>query len=146
MANFWGNPWDEIFWGTNSADSIWADGGDDFVDGKAGNDSILAGAGNDTVYGGHGRDWIEGGDDDDRLYAGTYDRVGGYLDRSYHDVVWGDDGNDVITIGGFDTAYGGDGADVILVDYGQIPVEGSAYIDGGADNDRIIGGRSGCRR
>ena len=105
--------------GTND-DSIVAGGGHDTILAGDGNDTILAGDGDDTVDGGADNDSIVGGVGDDTLLGGTG-----------ADIIEGGDGDDTITFAEGDTALGGDGDDLfVLEDLGE-PTNGTITVTGG---------------
>jgi uncharacterized protein YraI len=123
--------------------------GPDWIRGTDGDDVVLAGSGNDVVYGGGGDDLICGGGGDDDLVFG----VGA-------NTILGEGGDDILrSIGdvpeltqlwerelaagrGFDPVLGiphhlegGDGDDIL------IEGPGLAWLDGGRDDDLLIGHR-----
>jgi hypothetical protein len=90
---------DQIFGGAGN-DVIFGSDGNDKIDGGLGTDQLHGGAGNDTIYG------------DKNLYMGPHGNVNiNYLPE--HDVIFGDDGDDLI--------------------YGLV----SDMVDGGAGNNGI---------
>ncbi|MFN3822414.1 MAG: Hint domain-containing protein [Pseudorhodobacter sp.] len=102
--------------GSNYADTIdaSADSSGMWFDLRGGDDYLIAGSGDDTVYGGAGDDTLEGGTGADELYGG--------------------EGNDRIIVSHGDTAEGGAGDDLfILEDLGETPRE--IYIYGGSDGE-----------
>ncbi|MBW4491206.1 MAG: hypothetical protein KME12_25900 [Trichocoleus desertorum ATA4-8-CV12] len=76
--------------GTNANDVILGASGNDTLIGNGGNDILDAGSGNDTINGGFGNDDIRAGDGNDTINAG---------------------------LGNADRADGGNGNDLLLVDY-----------------------------
>lgn len=146
-------------------DLIYGGDGNDWLSGDAGRDAIYGGAGNDTASGGIGDDELEGGTGGDRLLGGAgNDRL---LSSSYYsdeervrDLLFGEAGNDTLSIGINDHAFGGAGFDQIHVDFTQMrpdvtwafsPVQRDfangtrvagtemLYYDGGAGRDLITG-------
>ena len=120
--------------GTSGPDVLWGTAGRDVICGFAGNDIIRAGGGADTVKGGAGNDVLRGQRGSDRLLGGTgNDRLYGSRGKDVlrgqrgRDRLDGNAGNDFLS-GGFgrdrlaaadgqrDTASGGPGADVGVVD------------------------------
>jgi Ca2+-binding RTX toxin-like protein len=135
--------------GVATAVTMSLDGGHDTGFGGDGDDTLWGGAGNDTLSGGNGFDQMLGGDGDDVMDGGA---AGIYGDR-----LFGDAGNDTITVSangwgiggvGNDTIRGGagswlngeDGDDVIIGEAGMQQIVGGAGNDtltGGADYDRF---------
>lgn len=124
-----GRDGDDRIWlfGTND-DAVNGGGGGDDLDGGPGNDALVGGGGNDIIKGGLGNDVLsggrgvdvlEGGDGDDELHGGR----GG-------DVLNGGNGNDRIFSGLGDVVQGGAGNDTLI---------GGGDLDGGADDDLLIG-------
>lgn len=118
-----GNDADVLF-GGEGLDHLFGGAGNDALYGGEGEDTLLGGAGDDTLYGGAGDDWLSGGAGNDLLYAGngasTLDGdsgddtlVGAYFDgiEGPGSFLNGQDGDDVLRMGGADTATGGAGAD-----------------------------------
>ncbi|MFH1805052.1 MAG: calcium-binding protein [Pseudomonadota bacterium] len=149
------------------------------LNGEWGNDVLLGHGGDDTLTGGSGADFMDGGDGIDEVqYQGSSEAVeidlrngtanGGDAEgdvirnvenitgSQHHDVLIGDDGNNVIdgffgidTIyghGGDDTlsgaqVFGGDGDDIL---YGrQHGMDGQDILDGGDGDDIIYGNDEG---
>ena len=118
------------------------------LDGHSGNDVLAGLGGNDLLEGFAGRDTIDGGAGDDEVYGGfDNDTLSG---GDGADLVVGGDGNDQVAGGaGNDKLYGWL---VPVVPDGGPPVEqdpdddriGGA-LDGGADDDLCLEGRSGTR-
>jgi Ca2+-binding RTX toxin-like protein len=89
---------DFIIAGTNGDDVITGTEGDDRIFAAGGNDEVFALGGDDEVHGGAGDDFLDGG-------------PGGF------DNLFGDEGNDVLTLATSDfggVAMGGDGDDVLI--------------------------------
>jgi Ca2+-binding RTX toxin-like protein len=125
---------DDVVFGSESANTIGTEDGNDVVDGRGGDDEFGLGDGDDVVDGGWGADtlWHSYGARTIDLQAGTSDgendhdtlvsmeNVVGSLDN---DVIWGDDGDNVISSwrgddevhgrAGDDTLDGGEGADAL---------------------------------
>ncbi|WP_375553565.1 Hint domain-containing protein [Roseovarius mucosus] len=138
-------------------DVVFAGVGDDQVDGADGADLIFGEDGSDTIDGGAGNDTIDSGTSTSTLPLpdlGFGTTVPADLDpENDRDLVFGGDGDDVITTGddadtisggaGADLIDGGIDADVIDGDDGNdtlIGGEGSDTINGGAGDDVIFGG------
>ncbi|SEQ24320.1 Ca2+-binding protein, RTX toxin-related [Loktanella sp. DSM 29012] len=118
--------------------------------------AFAGGSGDDTITGGAGDDIITG-DDDSRVSDKTGEAFDPNADGS--DVIYGGAGDDEIHVGswadgeqdlaneslGFadDTAYGGDGNDILVGDLGNDTLYGDAGDDliiGTGGNDKIFGG------
>ncbi|WP_306334094.1 CARDB domain-containing protein [Streptomyces sp. KL118A] len=100
--------------GTNGNDAITGTKGRDIICDLADDDYIYAAGGNDTLYGGAGvgHDLLEGQNGDDRIidFNGVTDAIGGK-------------GRDIINVRdgvGDDNVDGGPGADICLVDPGDV--------------------------
>lgn len=102
---------DEIV-GTPEADVICGGGGDDVIRGGEGNDIVRGGAGDDTIFGATGDDALYGDGGNDRIIGGNG-----------RDLLDGGEGADTLdakdSLAG-DSAYGGAGSDVCLVDAGDV--------------------------
>jgi Ca2+-binding RTX toxin-like protein len=110
--------------GTAFKDIIDGKGGADFILGNDGNDSILGGAGSDQIVGGAGRDTIHGGLDNDNISGGDPNEV---------DYLYGDTGDDTISVNRRDHADGGDGYDYLafhLLDLAAVNVDLSGWNSG----------------
>ena len=134
---------------SNSAASVSASGGagNDSISNSAKYTTLKGDAGADTVYNYDGDyAYIDLGDGNDSMYASDNDNVTVYagagidtiLGYFYGSKIYGDEGNDIISIlgGGSSSGYantvdGGTGDDSIVVSYG-------GSINGGAGNDTII--------
>jgi Ca2+-binding RTX toxin-like protein len=98
-----------------SADSLLEGGADnDSLNGGFANDTLRGGTGVDSIYAGYGADLIDGGSGDDFM-------VGGYSYREANDgaadeLIAGE-GDDHVMAGLGDTASGGDGNDLISLDF-----------------------------
>ncbi len=99
-------------------DLVYGGNGDDFIFGNAGNDTLYGEAGNDTIDGGVGADIIRGGAGNDTLYG----QKGNFWGRSARDgysgegdMVYGDDGDDILYVGVNDYADGGIGQNFINI-------------------------------
>ena len=80
----------------------------------AGNDTIFGDEGNDLLFGALGADMLHGGDGNDSIDGrddGIADGLLGPTDSDESDEIYGDDGNDVLTLGQNDIAFGGNGSD-----------------------------------
>jgi Ca2+-binding RTX toxin-like protein len=117
---------DTMLGGTGN-DRADGEGGNDFIQGEIGNDTLNGNAGRDLIYGGVGFDQVNGGDGNDTLFGngigggndfntdvvsggGGADRIFG--DDGSSDTIYGDAGDDIITIDN-DDVFGGDGNDVL---------------------------------
>jgi len=76
-------------------------GGDDQIDGGAGDDLLFGEGGNDILTGGAGSDTLSGGAGDDTLYLGADDSAAG------------GDGDDLFVLD-LSTVYGGNGATIVI--------------------------------
>ena len=152
--------------GGSGNDTIVGSTGNDVLMGGGGSDLLIGGAGNDDIVG--DTNWVATSFDwtvtdeplyrlfqpaegdswpadsaADVIYAGEgNDHVWGDMGN---DVIFGENGNDMLDGGdGNDIVMGGEGNDVIQGDgpglYGRtVQIEGSDYLDGGADDDVIYG-------
>ena len=126
MANLVGDETGNTITGTAFKDTISGLGGNDSLSGMDGNDSILGGAGFDQLNGGLGRDTVRGGLEADTITGG------GDLDI---DQLFGDEGNDLISVLRRDIADGGDGHDYIafyLLDLPAANIDLSGWTSGGS--------------
>jgi Ca2+-binding RTX toxin-like protein len=132
--------------------------GNDYLVGGAGNDTLIGGAGDDYLRGGSGVDSFDGGDGVDRVSFNEADATQGVVvdlrtqtvendgfgntehmssieaigaGTRFADTFYGNDGDNLILVGGNDTAYGFGGTDTFQVD------DAPAVIDGGAGVDTI---------
>lgn len=115
---------DDSILGGDGDDTIDAGAGNDLVYGGNGNDYILGGAGNDTLYGEAGNDTIDGGVGADIVRGGAgndtlYGQKGNFFGRDAKsnyfgegDMVYGDDGDDILYVGINDYADGGVGNNI----------------------------------
>jgi len=134
----YGTPGDDILNGGNGNDRIHGRGGDDIVCGGTGNDRVFGDGGNDAVYGEEDDDRIEGGPGDDYVLGGAgEDRVTTYGDGL--DFGDGDYGSDVVVGGAGDQLFGGTENDELSVRLHSGETESAAYMNGGYDDDRIVG-------
>lgn len=112
MPTYFGTSASEQITGTELADEIHGAGGDDQIAGGGGNDQLYGDEGNDVIHGGDGDDTIYGGVGNDILTGGAgADSVhGGAGDDGIlitdHDLIWGEDGNDLFEIDVFATGEG----------------------------------------
>jgi len=133
---------DHLFGGLGN-DVLYGGSGNDILDGGAGNDDLLGGAGNDVLIPGAGIDALDGGPGSDTVsYANApaavtvdmsaHEGLAGValhdLYRSVENVV-GSRFNDTITVVSGGSAFGGQGADVLITDFGGGVLRG----DGGVD-------------
>jgi Ca2+-binding RTX toxin-like protein len=175
---------DTIF-GWTGNDTIQGNAGNDLLSGDAGADTLHGGSGQDRLVGGSGADTLNGGDDIDTadyqtspeavavlLYiddASGGDAEGDELNgienvtgSAYADLLWGDDGVNVLrgmggsdVLKGFggndslfggngsDTLEGGDGSDLLYGDAGSDTLrgeDGNDRLDGGLGADQMSGG------
>lgn len=150
--------------GNGGADRIEGGGGNDRIAGGDGNDNIQGGLGNDLIRGGGGNDELFGDgvneqegpvSDDDLSFSEALARTAALRrqnpenseepgapelessspETDSNDVIYGDDGDDIIRAGiGNDVVYGGNGND--SVDGGA----GVDFLEGQDGNDRLGGG------
>lgn len=90
----------------------------DFLDGGDGDDVMLGKGGNDVIVGGAGSDVIDGGEGDDVLVSGA---------DTLNDIVYGGAGNDQINGHAGDTLRGGEGRDLLEIDF--VDVVGGVTFD-----------------
>lgn len=134
----YGTPNDDILQGGNGNDRVYGLGGDDIVCGGTGHDRVFGGAGNDAVYGEEARDETDGGPGDDYVLGGAEnDRVTTWGDGL--DFADGDYGKDVVVGGAGDQVFGGTLNDKLFVRLMPGETESAAYMNGGYDDDRIVG-------
>jgi Ca2+-binding RTX toxin-like protein len=96
--------------GTSHNDKLHGYAGGDQLNGNGGNDNLNGLAGRDTVHGGTGNDLLDGGSDKSA------------------DFLYGDSGNDKISVRAADHAFGGSGNDLINL----FDNTGFGSIDGGS--------------
>jgi hypothetical protein len=122
------NPNNDAVQGLSGNDQIFVGAGDDCADGGPGNDMIGGAEGNDVLFGGSGNDSIFASFGDDFIDGGSGDDgLDGFLNGTFGTGLFGGDGNDVILGGrgrdviipglGINTAQGGEGADIYLIDF-----------------------------
>lgn len=134
----YGTPNDDIINGGNGNDRVFGGGGDDIVCGGTGNDRVYGQGGNDGVYGEEGDDQTVGGPGDDYVLGGSEeDRVLGWGDGL--DFIDGDYGADVVVGGAGDQIFGGTLNDKLSVRLAPGEDESAQYMNGGYDDDRIVG-------
>ncbi|MEZ5073581.1 MAG: calcium-binding protein [Solirubrobacterales bacterium] len=134
----YGTRGDDILNGGNGNDRIHGRGGDDIVCGGTGNDRVFGDGGNDAVYGEEDDDRIEGGPGDDYVLGGAgEDRLTSAGDGL--DFADGDYGSDVVAGGAGDQLFGGTENDRLSVRLMSGETESAAYMNGGYDDDRIVG-------
>ena len=131
----------DVIYGSTINDKIYGFGGNDALCGDYGNDMIDGGDGNDLIAGAEGSDSIWGGDGDDFI-AGS-----GLLyvpQRSTNEIVWSPpSGQQVLAQGaGWGIYLEAPGGGTIWSHTYLFVIEdgGGDVIDGGAGNDKIIGG------
>jgi Ca2+-binding RTX toxin-like protein len=98
------------------------------LNGGTGDDSIDAGAGGDWLTGGLGIDTLRGGDGNDTLFG-----TGDAINESGADLLDGGTGDDIISAGSYDRAYGRDGNDELDAYFAT-----DVVLDGGDGNDVIL--------
>jgi hypothetical protein len=131
---------DDILNGGNGNDRVFGRGGDDIVCGGTGNDRVYGEGGNDAVYGEEGDDETVGGPGDDYVLGGSEeDRVKVWGDGL--DFADGDYGRDVVVGGAGDQIFGGTLNDRLSVRLAPGEDESAAYMNGGYDDDRIVGSK-----
>lgn len=96
---------DDTIYGTGGDDSFRGEGGDDLIYGDY-NPEGTTGSGADTLRGGAGADTLIGGGSDDTLFTDEGRDLGLEVD-----AVFGEGGNDTLSIGYGDSADGGTGTD-----------------------------------
>lgn len=106
LDGIYGSEWDDTLTGYDGQGPDWTNvfygnGGNDLIDGAGGDDSLYGGSGADTIIGGTGADLIDGGT-----------------------------GNDHLLVGAGDTATGGAGDDIFILDPDALG-GGTITIDGG---------------
>ncbi len=134
--------------------------GDDILVGMDGDDELLGGAGDDILYGFHGTDSFDGGEGVDRIsfynafatqgvvadlrtqtiandgfgFSETMTSIEGLGGGTrFADQFYGNDADNLILVGGGDTAYGFGGDDSFQLD------DAPALVDGGTGVDTIAG-------
>lgn len=130
--------------GTGRTDDLSGTRGRDVIVGLGGDDVIQGLGGDDIICGGSGRDGIDGGPGADRLYGGGGHDVLDTGAGTGGDRVWGDDGPDTIQVNSPDAiADGGAGNDRLIggkFDDALSGGPGSDRLDGGAGDDQLGGG------
>jgi len=118
----------DVLLGDAGNDDLRGEDGDDFISGGTGDDFAEGGAGNDTINGDEGNDDLRGGAGNDQIFGGDgNDTLAG---GEGADSLVGGAGADSFALGADDTASGGDGDDIFLVDP-SLPTGGNATITGG---------------
>ncbi|EDM72427.1 type I secretion target repeat protein [Roseobacter sp. AzwK-3b] len=118
----------DVLLGDAGNDDLRGEDGDDFLSGGIGDDFLEGGNGNDTLNGDEGNDDLRGEAGDDQLFGGDgNDTLAGGTGA---DSLVGGAGEDSFVLGADDTAGGGDGDDLFLVDP-TLPTGGDATIVGG---------------
>lgn len=138
-----GNALDNVLTGSDETNTLYGKG----------DDHLYGNNGNDIIHGGGGSDWIEGGAGNDTLSDDIADPVGD--GTSPPDRIYGDDGDDAISVFGANgLIFGGSGDDHITAtgsgnqlsgDDGNDTLTGGAYADSleGGVGDDIIHGNGG---
>jgi Ca2+-binding RTX toxin-like protein len=99
-------------------DLVYGGNGIDLISGGDGNDTLYGEAGDDTIDGGKGADVIRGGAGNDTLYGQKGNFWGRTAKQNYDgegDMVYGDDGDDILNVGINDYADGGVGQNIINI-------------------------------
>lgn len=135
VAALGGNDYIDLAGGNDGAQG---GGGNDSMNGGEGNDTLLGQAGNDTLDGGAGSDVMLGGAGDDVMLDAEASLTGPAVATSA-DTYVGGAGNDSITLGDTDKAYGGTGDDQFFSDryYSSSGLK-LVLVDGGAGNDSLM--------
>ena len=138
-----GGAGDDSLVGGNGKDTLYGDAGDDHLIGGIGNifrddgqsDTLFGEDGNDTLEGGEGADFLYGGAGSDVLVGGNWHNSTFYGDKQ-SDLMRGGAGNDVIHegfTGGFfqgDRIFGEAGNDIITIaGHGGSTINGGGGID-----------------
>ncbi len=128
---------DDLLYGAGGDDALYGDGQNDTLLGGGGRDTLWGGDGEDvlidtsfknTFYGEGGDDTIVSAGnfdqgsffDDEQLRTGPFDWNAAIAyftdaDASSADILYGDEGDDSLLMGGGDTGYGGEGSDTFVV-------------------------------
>ena len=139
----------DLIEGQGAADVIFAGSGDDRADGGVDDDVIFGETGLDVLSGGADDDEVSGGLGKDFIFGfgegpGDPYNDGGSLETDGDDLLFGDNGNDLIRgNGGDDDIHGDRGADVLFGDAGEDDIFGGNEGDvifGGAGDDDVEGG------
>jgi len=108
----------------SEVEAIETGAGDDTINGSDGDDVVTTNEGVDILFGGAGDDTLDAGDDDDEITGGTG-----------ADSISAGAGDDTITFSDGDTADGGEGDDLfVLEDLGE-PENGVITITGGSGDE-----------
>jgi Ca2+-binding RTX toxin-like protein len=123
VENVNGTRFNDTINGNAAANFLNGYGGDDIINGNAGDDTIVGGDGADQLNGDDGNDRLDGGAGADILHGGNGNDI---LDGDYGDAtalsidqLFGDAGDDAITIGAGDSADGGTGTDSLSISLGN---------------------------
>ncbi len=100
-------------YGQDGNDRLLGLGGDDWLYGGRGNDMLAGGIGNDRLFGGDGSDSITGGDGNDWITSAR--RFADGSDDNAADSINAGAGDDLVSVGRGDLAYGGAGVDRLFV-------------------------------
>jgi Ca2+-binding RTX toxin-like protein len=92
---------------------------DNAITGNSGANSLAGGLGNDQISGGAGSDSLDGGDGNDSLFSGAANELyAGSADTGTEvDTVSGGSGSDRISAGYGDNIDGGDGEDILSINF-----------------------------
>jgi Ca2+-binding RTX toxin-like protein len=169
IENLAGSAYDDYLAGQIGANDLFGFGGHDVLAGGGGADVLYGGSGNDTLNGGSGADNLYGDsgtdaasyfDSPDRvfihLYAGhgdggdaegdLYHSIENVIGSAYSDIVWGDEGANLLRgMDGHDSLIGMDGDDVLEGGNGHdalYGLEGADTLRGEAGDD-VLSGNTG---
>jgi Ca2+-binding RTX toxin-like protein len=140
--------------GLDGNDTLEGGGGNDSLQGNAGNDYLYGGAGGDTLVGNAGYDYLTGEAGDDTLNAGEdgqahggegADTLTGSVGAAGSVHLYGDGGNDRLSIAGTIGGYadGGADADTLAGSSGDDQLFGGLGADsvnGGSGHDLVVDG------
>jgi len=146
-----------IITGSNSGDVLYGSSSIDEISGLNGNDQLYGYEGDDVINGGAGKDWAKYNDDISGVIVdlSTGSATDGWGDAdtlidieridgsAFNDIIYGDDGDNLLRgQAGDDLLVGGDGDDIIRGNAGDDVMEGGAGDDdingGGGTSDSVI--------
>ncbi|MFK3964319.1 calcium-binding protein [Ensifer adhaerens] len=112
--------------GGAGGDALYGEDGNDYIHGGAGNDSIVTGAGDDVAYGGDGMDTLANTGGSDVLDGGAgddwlQDTFPGGGSLGVASILRGGAGNDTINARYVGEVDGGEGRDLLNLNYGGLP-------------------------
>lgn len=107
-------------------DALYGEDGNDYIHGGAGNDSIVTGAGDDVAYGGDGMDTLANTGGSDVLDGGAgddwlQDTFPGSGSLGVASILRGGAGNDTINARYLGEVDGGEGRDLLNLNFGALP-------------------------